>query len=105
MKPPARFDDEAEEELQAAAAWYERERPGFGLALLDGVADAVYRLRETPTAFPLSPDVPRELCVRRVLVRRFPYAVVFMELEHEIRILAVARERRRPGYWRDRLEP
>ena len=34
---------------------------------------------------------------------RFPYAVIFMDLGTEIRVLAVAHAKRRPGYWLDRV--
>ena len=47
--------------------------------------------------------IPQELGVLRVRLRRFPYQVVFIELKKYIRVLAVAHERRRPGYWRERL--
>ncbi|MCP4594404.1 MAG: hypothetical protein GY842_27045 [bacterium] len=41
--------------------------------------------------------------VRRASLSRFPYALVFIELDEEIRVLAVAHDKRRPGYWLDRL--
>lgn len=36
-------------------------------------------------------------------VRRLPYHVVYLETAEELRILAVAHDRRRPGYWQTRL--
>jgi hypothetical protein len=33
----------------------------------------------------------------------FPFAIVYIELETEIRILAVAHGSREPGYWRRRM--
>lgn len=39
---------------------------------------------------------------RRLAMRRFPYLVVFREVEGVVQILAVAHVRRRPGYWKDR---
>jgi len=41
---------------------------------------------------------------RRVMLRRFPYLLVFREGSGGAEIIAVAHGRRRPGYWRDRLE-
>jgi len=38
------------------------------------------------------------------LLPRFPYAMIFMDLGTEIRVLAVAHAKRRPGYWLDRVE-
>lgn len=103
MTKPVRFDAEAEEEFAAAARWYERERPGLGREFLASVDEAVLEVRERPGSFSLVPSIPQDLGVRRALVKRFPYAVVFLELADEIRVLAVAHGARRPGYWRDRL--
>ena len=33
-------------------------------------------------------------------VTRFPYHVVYLEVNDRIRILAVAHDRRKPGYWK-----
>ncbi len=48
------------------------------------------------------PYVPADLNAKRVLVRRFPYSVFFHEAEAEIRIVAFAHAKRRPGYWMGR---
>ena len=40
--------------------------------------------------------------MRRRLLRRFPYVIVYVELVTEIRILALAHASREPGYWRER---
>lgn len=103
MTKPVRFDAEAEEEFTAAAGWYERERPGLGGEFLVSVNETVLEVRERPETFSLVPAVPQALGVRRALVKRFPYAVVFLELADEIRVLAVAHGARKPGYWRDRV--
>ena len=39
---------------------------------------------------------------RRLLLRHFPYAIVHTVAAQEIRVLAVAHQSRRPGYWRNR---
>lgn len=36
---------------------------------------------------------------RRCLLRRFPYSIIYQVTAEDIRILAVAHHRRRPGYW------
>jgi hypothetical protein len=41
--------------------------------------------------------------VRHVSLRRFRYRLVFFELADEVRVVAVAHTRRKPGYWKDRL--
>ena len=91
MKKPVRFDDEAAEELDAAARWYDAQRAGLGFDLLAEVREASAQVAEAPTAMPLAPGVAPRLGVRRCAVRRFPYALMFIELTEEIRIVAVAR--------------
>jgi toxin ParE1/3/4 len=39
---------------------------------------------------------------RRVLMRRFPFALIYAVVDDEVRILAVAHASRRPGYWSER---
>jgi hypothetical protein len=38
-------------------------------------------------------------------VMRFPYHVVYLETSGNLRILAIAHDRRKPGYWMKRLAP
>ena len=39
---------------------------------------------------------------RRYILRRFPYSIIYQATAEELRILAVAHHRRRPGYWAQR---
>lgn len=39
---------------------------------------------------------------RRYLLRRFPYSIIYQVSAGELRIIAVAHQRRRPGYWAGR---
>lgn len=40
--------------------------------------------------------------IRRLPLRRFPYHIVYYASDGEIRILAVAHQSRKPGFWRSR---
>ncbi|MES2160051.1 MAG: type II toxin-antitoxin system RelE/ParE family toxin [Pseudomonadota bacterium] len=42
------------------------------------------------------------LGVRRYSMSKFPYSVIYQITVSELRIIAVAHQRRRPGYWRVR---
>lgn len=44
------------------------------------------------------PHVKTTLPVRRALLDRFPYAVVFLEHEDRVHVITVAHYKRRPGY-------
>jgi hypothetical protein len=46
---------------------------------------------------------PVEGGVRRVLLKIFPYQLIYRVDGDEIRVFAVAHVRRRPGHWRRRL--
>jgi plasmid stabilization system protein ParE len=39
---------------------------------------------------------------RRYLLRRFPYSIIYQLSSEELRVIAVAHQRRRPGYWAGR---
>jgi toxin ParE1/3/4 len=103
MIKPLRLDDEAAEELEVAAVWYEDRRDHLGLELIAAVREGFQRIAERPQAWPLVRDVPLHFGVRKFILRRFPYSIVFLELEEEIRVLAIAHGSRQPGYWRRRL--
>lgn len=93
-------DEDAEEELAAAYAWYERQREGLGNDLMRAVDAAVAAIGSTPSL--AISHVSDELGARRVQVRRYPYSVVYIVTDDEVRIIAFAHGRRRPAYWRDR---
>ena len=96
-----RLEPEADEELGAAARWYEAQREGLGHEFIDAADEAISRIASP--AHGSSPVPGVELPVRRIFMKRFPYAVVFMATTNEIVIVAFAHVRRRPGYWSSRL--
>jgi plasmid stabilization system protein ParE len=100
---PSRLDREASKELFEAAEWYESRQPGLAERLFDEIEHHLALVRERPSAFPILEASPPDLTIRRALLDRFPYALVFLELESEIRIIAVAHHKRRPNYWLHRV--
>ena len=104
MSKPLRIDSDAEEELKAAARWYEQQRSGLGYEFVAAIDDALRETQEQPAAMSLYPGIAEDLGVRRRLVARFPYAIAYIERDTHIDVLAFAHGRRRPGYWKDRLQ-
>lgn len=98
-----RLAPEAVRELAEAAAWYETRREGLGREFAADVERALPELAKNPARFLRLLDPPEELVVRRALLPRFPYAIVFMEMTNQIRVLAIAHLRRQPGYWLGRV--
>ena len=95
---PYTLHPEAEAEIDATAAVYEAQRRGLGASLIAAIERAVSFLRTYPQA-----GAPIGGSYRRVLVRRFPYAVIYRLDPDGAFIVAVAHVRRRPGYWRHRV--
>lgn len=97
-----RIHPDAEAETQAAALWYERQCAGLGLEFLAAIDTGVQQIRREPRRFPLLETLPEEYDVRRLLIDRFPYLIVYEVTADEVHILAVAHARRCTGYWKDR---
>ena len=87
----------AVDEFHAAVAWYEQQRPGLGIEFAAACRSALALIRDRPRVFRL---VHGE--VRRVVLRRFPYAIFYRSREAELLVLAVMHERRDPRRWRER---
>ncbi len=103
MKRPLRVTESAAAELADAVRWHEKKRPGRGTDLHGLVTEAFDFIAEHPnTGSPVSGATG--LSVRRCLIPRFPYQVVFYAAANELVVVAIAHTSRRPGYWRSRLE-
>ena len=93
---------EAEEEVFSAACWYDDQLPGLGGDFLDAYEAALKRIEDCPTQFARLETTPPDVDIRRCILRRFPYLIIFELLAHETVVLAVAHASRRPDYWRGR---
>jgi len=40
---------------------------------------------------------------RRILLRRFPFGVVYGVMDDQIVVVAIMHTRRKPGYWKNRM--
>jgi len=94
-----RFLPPAEAEADEAAAYFDDQRNGLGDRFEQDLLETV----EFVTRHPLS-GKPLTKRVRRFRLRAFRYNVVYVVDGDEIVIVAVAHHRRRPGYWRGRLD-
>ncbi len=69
------FDLEAQREVGAAKRYYNQQREGLGECL----------------------------DIRRLVLRRFPYKLLYTVQADHVFVVAVAHQHRNPGYWTDRL--
>lgn len=95
-----RFETIALQELKQAARWYDECRSGLGQQFMDAVDQLIVRVLENPYAFPKSPN---HALVRRAVMKRFPFIIVFVVHEQEVHVLSISHSRRRPGHWISRL--
>lgn len=97
------FGPEASTEVEEAAVWYEAQRSGLGLAFLGAVDAVVEQIAGWPDAGSLVAGIDEQLAVRRAPVPRFPYYLAYvLAADDALRVLAVAHDRRLPGYWHSR---
>jgi plasmid stabilization system protein ParE len=99
-----RIEPEASAELEAAAVWYDNQRPGLGAEFLEAVDAALDRIARWPHAASRVPGVSADVPARKAPVTRFPYHIAYLETPDVIRILAFAHDRREPGYWHSRVK-
>ncbi len=93
----------ARAELREAARWYEEQRVGKGEELIDEV-DGIFVALSSPTTIGVTvPGVKAGVRLLRILLTGFPYAVVYVEHEQAVHVIAVAHFKKKPGYWKKRL--
>ena len=91
---------EAIAEIIAARDWYELHATNLGNDFIKEVDSAIETIDRTPGLWTRYFAIGN---VRRFLIHRFPFAIVYRHDEEKIQILAVSHLRRRPGYWKTRL--
>ncbi len=81
----------AERDIREARAWYRDIAPRFAEQFTSAVDQAIVSATETPLAFQVL-----HRSVRRVLLRRFPYALFFVAHESRIVVVGVLHQSRDP---------
>jgi plasmid stabilization system protein ParE len=92
---PAIFTAAARAELIGAQDWYESEVPGLGRSFRAAVDAVIQRMSAAPRQFPVI-----HKSVRRALMRRFPYALLFViEPDESLTVIACFHGSRDPAHW------
>ena len=94
-----RFLVPAQQELDDAVAWYDQQADGLGNEFLDELDRVIRRV----VAYPLS-ALEIESGLRRGLLARFPYGIIFGLDGDTVVVVAVAHLHREPRYWADRVK-
>ena len=93
-----RFHAAAHAELIEAHRYYWRRSPGAADGFLLELERALDEIAESPGRWPRYVSG-----TRRLVLRRFPFFVVYLVRPDNVTVVAVAHAKRRPGYWRRRL--
>jgi len=93
------FHPEAEEEFLSAINYYEESHIGLGHDFAREIYLAIQSIIEHPKTWPVF-----DMDIRRRLIGRFPYAILYSYEGQTVYILAVMHLRRDPGYWKSRLK-
>jgi len=88
---------EAEAEIRQAFLWYFERSPIAADAFRTETIRIIDRLSVDALMWPEGEDA-----VRRHVLRHFPYTVIYEIHGNTVTVLAVAHQRRKPGYWRTR---
>lgn len=89
----------AEADLQGAYDWYEEQRVGLGEQFLLSVTAAFATIQRTPFLYAV---VHEEEGIRRALVRRFPYMVLYQLFDDAVIVTAVYHAHRAPIAFHER---
>ena len=95
----ARFAEAAKLELIQEVEFYENKEAGLGARFLASIREVVSRA----ILYPLTGS-PYRKNTRRLLVKDFPFAVIYRSHTDGVVIFAVAHLSKRPGYWRSRID-
>jgi toxin ParE1/3/4 len=88
------FSPEAKAEFDDAERYYELQVTGLGARFRQEVRESLVRLRHWPLATPVERGD-----IRRLVLSRFPYKLLFSVETRYIYIIAVAHQHRAPDYW------
>jgi plasmid stabilization system protein ParE len=94
-----RFLTLAQREVDDAVIWYEQQAEGLSRDFLDQLDRAVRLVKHHPK---IATQI--EADIRRFLVARFPYSLIYGIDDDSIVVIAVAHQHRHPRYWADRID-
>lgn len=97
MKLPVRLLPEARLEFDEATDWYEQRSSGLGVTFVARVREVLDRIAADPRRHAVV-----YLDVRKTLVSKFPYVILYREEPGEIVVVSVFHTSRDPSIWKSR---
>ena len=96
---PVNVHPEAYDDLESARSWYEEKTQNLGIDFLKEIDYAIDTIQKSPITWAW---YDKSKNVRRFLVHRFPFAVIYRINPANIQIIAVMHLHRHPDYWKRR---
>lgn len=93
------FHPAALTEYSEAVEFYAERRVEIAQKFINAVENTIFKIVEYPTRWPVIDED-----IRRCLMRKFPYGILYTIEDNFILILAVMHCSREPGYWKDRIQ-
>lgn len=94
---PVEIHPSALEEAEAAYRCYREQNDTVAKAFFEELDSAIDLISDDPIRWPTYLDR-----ARRFLLRKFPFSIIYCHNNEAVQILAVAHERRKPNYWKNR---
>ncbi|MBA3271279.1 MAG: type II toxin-antitoxin system RelE/ParE family toxin [Acidobacteria bacterium] len=91
------FHPAALREAESAQAWYEERSLLAASAFLRELSIAVQRIRQAPHRYPTA-----EAGTHRILLDRLTFTIYYRVKSNTLNLVAIAHQKRRPGYWSSR---
>jgi plasmid stabilization system protein ParE len=92
------FFEEASDEADEARRWYRDRSEAAETAFLRELDHALELIGHAPHRWP-----SYMAGAQRYVFRTYPYSIVYFVEGDIVNVVAIAHERRRPGYWRKRV--
>ena len=93
------FLEDAKIEYEDAIAYYDRQRLGLGKEFSEEIEKTIERISTDPTSWEKVTKT-----IHRCRTRKYPYGLLYEVQGEQIVVVAVMHLRRKPGYWKDRIE-
>jgi plasmid stabilization system protein ParE len=92
------FFEDAASEVEEGRAWYRERSESAEAGFLRELDHAIQQVTDAPSQW------PHYLAgTQRYVFPSYPYSLVYFIEESTINVVAIAHDKRRPGYWRERL--
>ena len=91
---------ETEEEMNISAQYYNQQTSGLGFDFIEEINKSVQIIEKNPERFPFGYKN-----IRKYNSQRFPFSLlyVFEKDKDAIIIVAIAHQKRKPKYWKQRI--